>query len=55
MEYIQPVYDFNYIDDKTRRFRGVLAHDVPEVSSTHPSGYQMVDYSKIDVVFREVD
>ena len=50
-----PIYEFNYIDDKDTRYRGVLAQDVPWASEVHEaSGYKLVDYSKIDVDFEEV-
>ena len=52
-----PIYEFNYIGDKTRqKFKGVLAQDVPWASTVDPgTGYKMVDYSKIDVDFEFIN
>jgi|TARA_B110000977_G_C10938001_1_gene439733 hypothetical protein len=47
------IYNFNYIGNKTR-FQGVMANEVPWAAVSHSSGYQMVDYSKTDVEFREL-
>ena len=44
-----PVYTYNYIWDKTPQI-GVMAHEVEHIEgavSIHPSGYKMVDYSKV--------
>jgi len=47
------VYTFRYKgDDKT--YQGVMAHQVPQASSVNADGYLMVDYSKLDVDFKEV-
>ena len=35
-------------------FEGVIAQEVPQASIQHPDGYLMVDYSKIDVIFKKV-
>ena len=45
-----PVYEFNYIGDKTRRI-GYMADEVqekyPKAVSKGPKGFLMVDYSKV--------
>jgi hypothetical protein len=47
------IYNFKYIgDDKT--YQGVMAHQVPQASTANEFGYLMVDYSKLDVEFKEV-
>ena len=47
------IYNFKYKgDDKT--YQGVMAHQVPQASTTNQFGYLMVDYSKLDVKFKEV-
>jgi hypothetical protein len=47
------IYNFKYKgDDKT--YQGVMAHQVPQASTTNQFGYLMVDYSKLDVEFKEV-
>ena len=51
------IYEFNYIVDGARRYRGVLGN---ELEKSHPealgkkNGYMTVNYSKIDVNFEEV-
>lgn len=47
-----PIYEFSYIwDDQTTRHIGVLADEVrpimPAAVITHPTGYEMVDYSLV--------
>ena len=47
------IYNFKYLgDDKT--YQGVMAHQVPQASVANEFGYLMVDYSKLDVEFKEV-
>ena len=47
------IYNFKYLgDDKT--YQGVMAHQVPQASSVNADGYLMVDYSKLDVDFKEL-
>jgi len=47
------IYNFKYLgDDKT--YQGVMAHQVPQASTPNQFGYLMVDYSKLDVEFKEV-
>jgi len=47
------IYNFKYIgDDKT--YQGVMAHQVPQAATANEFGYLMVDYSKLDVEFKEV-
>ena len=48
------IYNFKYKgDDKT--YQGVMAHQVPHASHITDSGYLVVDYSKIDVNFKELN
>lgn len=55
------IYEWNYIGDSTRtKYTGVMAQELlskgyNEAVIKHPSGYLMVDYSKIDVDFNRVD
>ena len=35
-------------------FQGVMAQEVPHATIQHPDGYLMVDYSKVDVIFKKV-
>jgi len=47
------IYNYKYLgDDKT--YQGVMAHQVPQASTPNQFGYLMVDYSKLDVEFKEV-
>jgi len=47
------IYNFKYLgDDKT--YQGVMAHQVPQAATPNQFGYLMVDYSKLDVDFKEV-
>ena len=48
------IYSFRYKGDDTR-YQGVLAHQVPHASIVNDKGYLMVDYSKIDVNFKELN
>jgi hypothetical protein len=47
------IYNFKYKgDDKT--YQGVMAHQVPYASHITDSGYLVVDYSQLDVEFKEI-
>ena len=47
------IYNFKYKgDDKT--YQGVMAHQVPHASHITDSGYLVVDYSQLDVEFKEI-
>ena len=48
------IYSFRYKGDDVR-YQGVLAHQVPHASIVNDKGYLMVDYSKIDVNFKELN
>ena len=53
-----PVYNFEYIDSKygSGVHQGVMSDEVPrEAVKTHSSGYEMVDYSMIDVEFKKLN
>ena len=47
------IYNFKYIGDN-KTYQGVMAHQVPQASTPNQFGYLMVDYSKLDVEFKEV-
>jgi len=48
------IYNFKYKgDDKV--YQGVMAHQVPEASYVLNNGYLVVDYSKIDVEFKQLN
>tara|TARA_R100000234_G_scaffold11947_1_gene6622 strand:+ start:2438 stop:2929 length:492 start_codon:yes stop_codon:yes gene_type:complete len=51
------IYEFDYKDKSygEGRYRGVMAQEVPNASSTGNDGYLEVDYSKIDVDFKRID
>jgi len=51
------IYEFDYINKKygNGRYRGVMAQEVPSASFVGPEGTLMVDYSKIDVNFEELN
>jgi hypothetical protein len=51
------IYEFDYINKKygKGRYRGVMAQEVPSASRVGPEGTLMVDYSKIDVRFEELN
>ena len=51
------IYEFDYKDKSygEGRYRGVMAQEVPESSSTGSDGYLEVDYSKVDVDFERLD
>ena len=46
------IYEFSYIGNP-KRYRGVMAQDVP-FASINVNGYLYVDYSKLDVDFKEI-
>jgi hypothetical protein len=47
------IYSFKYKgDDKT--YQGVMAHQVPYASYVADNGYLVVDYSQLDVEFKEI-
>ena len=47
------IYNFRYKGDD-KKYQGVMAHQVPQASEVDDNGYLMVDYSKLDVDFKEV-
>ena len=47
------IYNFNYIWDSDTTYQGVMADEVPE-ASFKDGKYYVVDYSKLDVEFKEV-
>ena len=47
------IYNFKYKGDN-KQYQGVMAHQVPQASEVHANGYLYVDYSKIDVDFKEI-
>ena len=52
-----PIVEFEYKDmmNIKGRYRGVLSQDVPWAAEKHPQyGYEMVDYSKIDVPIKRI-
>jgi hypothetical protein len=52
------IYSFEYKDKSFGNgiFQGVMSDEVPSnVVIKHPAGYDMVDYSKIDVEFKNID
>ena len=50
------IYEFDYKDKLhgEGRYRGVMAHEVPEASFMHEDGYLWVDYNKVDVDFKKI-
>jgi hypothetical protein len=46
-EYINPIYG-------SGRFQGVMSHEVPKSAVTSINGYDMVDYSTLDVEFKRI-
>ena len=52
------LYEFNYIGDTTRRFRGVMADEVemvfPDAVMDTDLGFKAVDYGALGIEFREV-
>ena len=52
------IYAFEYIDKVFGEgvFQGVMSDEMSsDVVIKHPAGYDMVDYSKIDVEFKNID
>ena len=47
------IYTFKY-KGNDKKYQGVMAHQVPHVSTVNDDGYLMVDYNKLDVQFKEV-
>jgi hypothetical protein len=47
------IYSFKYKGDN-KTYQGVMAHQVPHASIVNDEGYLMVDYSKLDVEFKEI-
>jgi len=47
------IYNFKYIGDN-KTYQGVMAHQVPRAATANEFGYLTVDYSKLDVEFKEV-
>jgi hypothetical protein len=53
-----PVYNFEYIDAKhgSGVHQGVMSDEVPrEAVIMHPDGYEMVNYSMLDVDFKKIN
>ena len=53
-----PVYNFEYIDAKhgSGVHQGVMSDEVPrEAVIMHPGGYEMVNYSMLDVDFKKLN
>ena len=51
------IYSFKYIDNKYGEgtYQGVMSDEIPSAAvMKHPSGYDMVDYSGIDVDFKQI-
>ena len=52
------IYAFEYIDKLLGKgiYQGVMSNEIPSSAIIkHPSGYDMVDYSKLDVEFKNID
>ena len=52
-----PIYAFEYIDTKFGKgfYQGVMSDEVPHAAVIkHSDGYDMVDYSMIDVEFKKL-
>lgn len=47
------IYEFSYIGHNTR-WQGVMAQEVPQAAVMTNSGFYAVDYSKIDVPFKQI-
>ena len=47
------IYTFKY-KGNDKKYQGVMAHQVPQAAEVNADGYLMVDYSKLDVEFKEV-
>ena len=48
------IYKFSYIGSSIE-YSGVMAQEVPWATEMHTSGYLMVDYNKVDVVFKRLN
>ena len=50
------IYSFEYIDSKWGKgvYQGVMAQEVPHATVHQSDGYLSVDYSKVDVEFKEI-
>ena len=48
------IYSFRY-KWSPQKYQGVMAHQVPYASSVMDNGYLVVDYSKVDVEFKELN
>ena len=51
------IYNFEYKDSKFGEgvYQGVMSHEIPQDAVVkHPDGYDMVNYSKIDVDFVKI-
>jgi hypothetical protein len=47
------IYEFSYLGSN-ERYQGVMAQEVPQASFIMGNGYLAVDYSKIDVQFKQI-
>jgi len=47
------IYEFSYLGSDTR-YQGVMAQDVPRATILMDNGFLAVDYSKIDVHFKQL-
>lgn len=47
------IYEFSYLGSDTR-YQGVMANEVGDAAFMMDNGFYMVDYNKIDVVFKKV-
>ena len=51
------IYTFEYIDDRLGKgtYQGVMSDEIPQDAVIeHPSGFDTVDYSKLDVEFKNL-
>ena len=50
------IYSFEFKDSKYGKglFQGVMSDEVPREAVTKKDGYDMVDYSKLDVEFKQI-
>ena len=50
------IYSFEYKESKygKGKFQGVMSDEVPKKTVTNKDGYDMVDYSKLDVEFKQI-
>ena len=53
-----PIYEWNYKHRPDQRYQGVMAQDIAEshplAVNIGPNGYLEVDYTQLDVEFKEV-